>query len=391
MKNKEGYSKALELLHKASSASGFMASPDELDNYRRVWTRDGVVTGLAALLTKEPDLINTFYTTLKTIFQYQHPLGFMPSNVTAEGKVSYGGTAGRADNPSWAVIGLCHYTISTGDHSLAVQFKTETEKCFHILDIWEYNAKHLVYVPQSGDWADEYLYHGYILFDQLLRIWALRLASRVYNRYEWHEKAKDIEEVIRINYWNGDNKTGLYSSNLVHQRLSAPTEYWFMGFNPSRIYSQFDLQANALAILLDLGNEQQNESVFQFINRKWITGSSIIPSFYPPVIPGNWQMHDLENNYAFRFRNKAHEFHNGGLWPVWNGFMAAALRKAGMHPGAESLTHQIHISNERNAWNFNECFHGESGQPIGVPYCTWSAAGAIIAENALNDNHLITK
>ena len=39
----------------------------------------------------------------------------------------------------------------------------------------------------------------------------------------------------------------------------------------------------------------------------------------------DWEMKELESNYAYTFRNKPHEFHNGGLWPVWNGFLVAAL------------------------------------------------------------------
>ena len=47
------------------------------------------------------------------------------------------------------------------------------------MDAWEFNGKQLMYVPQGADWADEYLQHGYILFDQLLRIWALELAGKI--------------------------------------------------------------------------------------------------------------------------------------------------------------------------------------------------------------------
>jgi hypothetical protein len=71
-----------------------------------------------------------------------------------------------------------------------------------VLDAWEFNGKHLVYVPQSGDWADEYVQHGYVLYDQLLRLWALELAAQRYGRADWADKAAAIRAVLRRNYWN---------------------------------------------------------------------------------------------------------------------------------------------------------------------------------------------
>lgn len=380
-----GYDRAIDLIKRAQSGDGFLASPLEHDNYRRIWTRDGVITGLAALLSQNDELIRTFHKTLCTIFDHQHPLGFIASNVSSDSKTSFGGTVGRADNPSWAVIGLCQYSLFTGDNSLANQYVSQVEKCFHVLDIWEYNGKHLVYVPQSGDWADEYIYHGYLLFDQLLRMWALRLAAKVFSREEWEQKADRIKRVIEINYWNYDKPAGdLYATNLSHQLLLAPKKFWFMGFNPSRIYHQFDLQANALALFLRVGCEEQSNEALGYIDSLWRARHNLLPSFHPAILNSDNDMTELENNFAFRFRNHPHEFHNGGLWPVWNGLMAMALATQGKTPLAAKISEGIHAANELQNWDFNECLHGETGEPIGVRHCTWSAAGAVIADASLN-------
>ena len=45
----EGYDKAVALLHRCNSEHGFLASPIELANYRRIWSLDGSIMGLAAL------------------------------------------------------------------------------------------------------------------------------------------------------------------------------------------------------------------------------------------------------------------------------------------------------------------------------------------------------
>ena len=46
------YNKSIELLHDVSSAHGFLASAENTSNYKRVWARDGVICGLAALASK---------------------------------------------------------------------------------------------------------------------------------------------------------------------------------------------------------------------------------------------------------------------------------------------------------------------------------------------------
>src|SRR5574343_1072659 len=60
------------------------------------------------------------------------------------------------------------------DFDFVQKYSLEIEKCLTLLESWEFNNRHLVYVPLSGNWADEYITDGYVLYDQLLRIWALR-------------------------------------------------------------------------------------------------------------------------------------------------------------------------------------------------------------------------
>ena len=297
--------------------------------------------------------------------------------------ISYGGTVGRADNPSWAVIGLCQYTLVTNDMALAKKYEAHVARCFSLMDAWEFNGKHLLYVPQSGDWADEYIQHGYILFDQLLRVWALRAGGlRITVRPSGMIKLRCILQVVRKNFWNTQDGSGLYAANLSHQLNTAPSDYWLLGFNPSRVYKFFDLQANSLALLLGLGNTVQNNSVLAFIGRLVESYHGMLPSFYPSIEPGDWEMSELESNYAYTFRNRPHEFHNGGLWPVWNGLLVAALIKNNATSMAKQLVEYIHQANARNEWEMNECFHGKLHENIGVPRCTWSAGGAVIAEQA---------
>lgn len=376
--NQKAFNAAVELLQQASTPIGFTASVQEHDNYKRVWTRDGVITGLAALASEDPGLIATFRDTLRTIYSKINQ--YVPSNVSSDGTASYGGTAGRADNPSWAVIGLMAYTLRTGDHTLVKELMPQVNKCFDLMSAWEFNGKHLIYVPQSGDWADEYIGHGYLLFDQILRVWALKLAARVTGDSNYSTKATQIENTLRVNY--SVRSTGKrYAPNLEHQLATAPDSFWLMGFNPARVYTVFDLQANALMLLICNGAEEFNRSVLEYLEQQIQQSSNLLPSFSPVINEGDWAMGELKENFAYTFRNKPHEFHNGGLWPVWNGFLSMALQK---HSSVKAITitNRIHVANESG---FNECLHGITGNPVGVPKCTWSAAGGILAEKPIYD------
>lgn len=382
------YAASVNLLKKAATPHGFVASVQEHDNYRRIWTRDGTINSLAALLSGDAELIATAKATIETIFDHQHQSGFMPSNVSMSGAVSYGGTVGRADNPSWAVIGLCQYVLFTGEQEIAVKYHGQVKRCFSVMDAWEYNGKHLVYVPQSGDWADEYIQHGYVLFNQLLRIWALRLAAEIYHQQEWQEKANAITEVVRTNFWNNQSAANLYAPNLAHQLEKAPMDFWFLGFNPSRIYAQFDLQANLLAIMLGIGNKEQDQTVITVIKMLFSQMDHLLPSFFPTIQATDPDMQELANNYAYSFRNLPDEFHNGGLWPVWNGWLVAALCMVEETSLAIHITDAIAKANALKDFEFNECLHGATGQPIGVPNCAWSAGGYLIAVNYLQGKRL---
>ena len=382
MNNPLAYDKALALLHKVSTPKGYTAAAVAEDNYCRVWTRDSVVCGLAALLSNDEKLIGTFKNSLITIWDNQHATGFLPSNVDANNKVSYGGNAGRADAPAWAVIGLCMYSMHTKDKTLLAAYERNVNRALQVMDAWEFNGKHLMYVPQSGDWADEYIQHGYVLFDQLLRLWALQLAAKVYDHTLFATKATQVKATIENNFFYRPDAENWYAANMIHQKEEVPKGFWWMGFNPAQIYPQFDLQANALAILLKIGTDEQQKSTLNFIQNLSEERDTMLPSFWPAVEYKDREMNELKNNFAYRFRNKPGEFHNAGLWPVWNGLMCGALKSAGKEILQQSLREKLIATVANNDFELNECYNEYTNTACGVHECAWSAAGIIFSEKA---------
>ncbi|MDQ6659843.1 MAG: fructofuranosidase/invertase, partial [Chloroflexota bacterium] len=192
----DAYQRSLALLRRCLSPAGFLASPNDVDNYAHIWARDGVIAGLAALASGEADLIVGLQRTLDTLIQHQGPHGEIPSNVTSDGKqVSYGHLVGRVDAPLWYIIGACAY-IQYTPQADREHYRSSIERALFLVGCWEYNNRGLMYTPLSGNWADEYVQQGYVLSDQLLYETALQAAGRVFQQQAWQEKARELHQTL---------------------------------------------------------------------------------------------------------------------------------------------------------------------------------------------------
>ncbi len=381
------YNKAIELLQKASSAEGFLASAQNISNYKRVWARDGVICGLAALASGDDDLIETFRKTLETLAQNQHHCGTIPSNVmTSENgvEVSYGGLAGRVDAVTWFVIGVCQYAFYKKDNAFIQKYNSNIQKCLQLLDAWEFNNKHLLYVPLSGNWADEYITDGYVLYDQLLRVWALKSYNHFVKNDLLQLKIEQITEQIEINF------TTRTVGEKYHERAYHEADinlYMPCSFSPAGYKSQFDAFANSLALYLNIGSEEFQNKILEYaIALKKERPLKLLPAFWPPIYDTDLDWHLLKNNCKYEFRNYPNEFHNGGSWSMVNGFFGLALISKTKELEAKEVLEAIDKVNAVEDFSFYENFNSETKLPNGVPFCAWSAAATIMLHQALFKN-----
>lgn len=381
------YEKSLALLHQVASPNGFLASAEATTNYKRVWARDGVICGLAALASGDDQLIQCFRATLETLAANQHAVGTIPSNVAcnAQGnEVSYGGLAGRVDAQTWFIIGVCQYAYAQQDPDFFAHYLPHIEKALALLTAWEFNNKQLVYVPLSGNWADEYLTDGYVLYDQLLRVWALRCCHYFTGNTEQEAKYKAICEQIQVNFF--PNSQG----EKFHPRAYA--EFGFQGFvpcsfSPSGYKTPFDAFANSLLVMLDLAPETLNQSILDYgIDLAQATSMGLLPAFWPPVFETDDYWSLLKNNCKYEFRNHPYEFHNAGSWPMVNGFFGCALLSKNKTQAAQALLEHIHQANAVQEYSFFENFNTQTAEPNGVAYCAWSAAAAVLLHQRLTSN-----
>ncbi len=381
------YNKSIELLHKVATPNGFLASAESTSNYQRVWARDGVICGLAALASGNEKLIETFKNTLETLAKYQHKTGTIPSNVLItedEIEVSYGGLAGRVDAVTWFIIGVCQYGFYINDFDFVQKHSSKIEKCIALLESWEFNNKHLLYVPLSGNWADEYITDGYVLYDQLLRIWALKSYNHFIKSDEISAKISAITTQIEINF------TPKSTGEKFHQRAYDGLIYQdFMpcSFSPSGYKSQFDAFANSLVLLLNIGSSEFQKKIIQY-SFQLATANKLrlLPAFWPPVFPEDEHWNLLKNNCKYEFRNFPYEFHNGGSWSMVNGFFGLALLSKNEIEKTSFILGNINKANAAADFSFYENFNTNTQEPNGVAYCAWSAAASILVHQSLHNN-----
>ena len=67
------------------------------------------------------------------------------------------------------------------------------------------------------------------------------------------------------------------------------------------------------------------------------TKLGLVPAFWPPVFPEDEDWNLLKNNCKYEFRNFPYEFHNGGSWPMVNGFVGLAFLNANQKEEAVKL------------------------------------------------------
>ncbi len=385
----KAYQKAKSLLTKAQSPNGFLAAVNDVANYKRIWARDGVICGLAALLDGDKDLVNTMKATLETLAKHQHELGNIPSNVDVKtGEVSFGGLAGRVDTLAWFVIGVCQYAHFAKDTVFFDKNIAAIHKCLKLMQAWEFNNGDLMYVPRSGNWADEYPTEGFILYDQLLRLWAIRCVLHFEANENLEQKHKAIQDKIELNYIKQNTADGVYHPK-AYQKLDK-LDYWVASLEPSGYQIQFDAFANSLILMLGVGNKDSDSQLLYYSkNLQSQLNLNLLPAFWPVISKEdkNWDL--LSNNCKYQFRNYPYQFHNGGTWPMVNGFYGIGLCLKNNQNVAETVLEQINMLNAKANWGFYENFDTQTQATNGVKYCTWSAAATIMLTQFLSKKQWI--
>ncbi|GAC1657876.1 MAG: hypothetical protein NVS4B3_24850 [Gemmatimonadaceae bacterium] len=381
------YREAVALLRALSGSHGIRASASHRTNYRAIFTRDAVMAGVAGLLIEDAAITDGLVQTLTHLRQLQGPQGQVASNyeLSADGsvRVSFGTLAPRIDAATWYLIG-----VALGARARVLDptlFRESVRAVVDLLAALEYNERHLIYLPPGGNWADEYVYEGYTLVDQVLRAWGLRLLASTYEEPAWARKAALIERAIEFNYWPtavAEGATVHFHSPVVAALINPGRVHPVASFSPTRSWDIFDLAACTLlgvsGVAPRIGSASLDWIVERFLGR-----SELPPVFHPVIDETHPDWPALSRHFLFEFRNRPYEYHNGGIWLIWVGWLALALART--HRGAD-LHRLQRVVEERLGpiaeFQFDEFLHGKTGMPGGTTGMAYSAAGVVFLNPA---------
>lgn len=215
----ETYINAKQLLFSVCTEKGSLASKSDISNYKRIWACNGVICGLAALLDDDKKLIGTFKNSLTPLSKNQYKLGNIPSNIQFKQdktQVSFVGLCGRVDTISWYIIGVCNYVWFTDDMGFLKLQIPHIKKGLLLLEAWEFNNKHLIYTPTSGNWTDVYPIEGYKLYDNCLQLWALQCYHKLKSSERLSYKIEKIRKSIALNFTHTAEKDNLYHTKALN-------------------------------------------------------------------------------------------------------------------------------------------------------------------------------
>jgi len=365
---------AIDIIRKAITEEGILASAQQRDNYARVWARDSMMTGYAGILVNDEEILAGLEQSIRTLAKHQADNGQIPSNVVS-GKASYGTHVGRTDATTWWIIVTCEYLKIYQKDDLKQSFEEKILKALSCLKTWEYNQKDLLYSPLGGNWADEYVTSGYTLYDNVLRYWAVKNAAELYQNSELEIQATHIRNLIQENFYKNDSSEPKYHETAYAKTDAKP--YFWASLNANGYDDRFDLAGNALAILLDF--ELDLEAFTGFLEglhtefEHWM-----LPVFYPVIYPGDYDWKLLENNYSYSFKNQPHHFHNGGSWPIFLGWLCLALNRKDLRRIPKKILAQYEQQMQEKGEHFREYYSTDKLLPLGTEKLCFSASGYLM-------------
>jgi len=120
-----------------------------------------------------------------------------------------------------------------------------------------------------------------------------------------------------------------------------------------------------------------------WIDEQFLSRGTLPPVFHPAIDEAHADWPALRQYHLHDFRNRPHEYHNGGVWPIWLGWLALGLAHTGRAAQLDRLRRLVDDRvRSRTDFAFDEYLHGLTGVPGGVTQMAYSATGVIFLELA---------
>ncbi len=354
--------------------------------YPEPYTRDILISGLAALATQDKDLMDSLRRVLETLARNQSRLGLMPSLVHDASDL------GASDTTPLFLMVLAFYRRVTGESDF---LREAANKALVWMDYRSSENRVIVDQQPTTDWRDELWVPGYGLYVNALVYTCLRAfreqekAARLYERmHRLAALAAEIEDKDRCVGDGGQNSPTPIpdlQAALRHQKLRG----LLLGGKPHfalwafKEYSsdRFDLMGNSLAILSGLAEPDLASEMVVWVESECrrLRACTELAGDLPPCLFPYQQHGDWDYRPRIERLNPPGCYANGGIWPFICGLYVAALVAASRLDLAQkklaALTDLVGLAKDPSLeFGFNEWHRAQDSLPKGQDWQTWSAA-----------------
>lgn len=400
----EAYTRAVGVLGDCVSKYGLKASA-KLSGYPQVWARDSMITLLGASFVNDKKIHRAIRASLDILRKNISPLGTVPNNVDA--RTLKPNFQAYADGGAWFVIGNAAFFEQTGDMAFLKKNYPAVKKVMLWYDYQDVDESGLVSTQEASDWEDLFATRGKVLYVNILRYKALRsagflarklgkdadsdaflkkarVARREINEHFWYKGDIDIfchiESCFGGELSSEEKIAFCEKENIMPRKESLKKESYYLPYLSFREFGEwFDSFGNLMSILSGTADKKRSETILKFIKKHKLAVLFPVKAAHPPVFPGE---KDWRDYYRLSNLNLPNQYHNGGIWPFLGGFYVAALVKMKKHAEARVALESLARMNKRGKegeWEFNEWFHGETGEPMGMTEQAWSAGMYVYA------------
>jgi len=400
----EAADRARRVLEACVTPIGLRASADD-DGYPEVWARDSMISLIGICAAGLGELAPSLRATLQTLADRQSELGSIPLNVGPDGRRGTA-NAGAVDSNLWFIIGHHILDRTFGAADLLDRHQDALARAMLWVRYQDVDDDGLLESQEAGDWADLLANRGKVLYSNVLYVIALRAYASIAERLgrldadDHRAQADLVAERVNAVLWV-DSQHGLWGSatspaitggHMETRRLvqSTVAQLWARPFYlPWVAFRDFgdwcDVLGNSLAIVAGVADPAQRDRILTYFDEVGVSLPYPAKAIHPPIEPGH---KDWREYYRNGFRSLPNQYHNGGIWPFIGGFLVAALVEDGR---TEEAARQLELlaallrEGHREPWEFNEWHHGATGRPMGATRQAWSAAGFLLARQAVRD------
>jgi len=350
----------------------------EQRRYTRVFGRDAAICALGMLVSGDAELKAGAKNGLMTLARHQAENGQIPKYVDPDAERADFWYLGCIDATLWWLIAVKFYAHHEPGERIEEALAQPIAKALVWLRCQEHPQIFLVRQDEASDWADIMPRSGFVLYSNALwyhvkRLYGLSHAqeTRFHFNHLFYPFSSQMPDYGRLRLL----------THYVRNRARRG-ELYLSFVNFSFWGKEGDVLGNLLAILFGLADDAPANRILHALQQ----ASAERPCPGASVLNPITKTDPLWRLYMGRHRqNLEFQYHNGGCWPFIGGFWALALTAQGKRQLAEMLLEKIALANAMNGWQFNEWFHGKTGEPRGMRGQSWNAAMFLLAHHALTN------